>query len=139
MSLYKVMIVMMMMMMIVMMMITVMMMPGHLRSRGEAHAGGAAREPELQPVHPAGDQEDNDDDDDGDDNGDDNGDGDADDLHGGYQLGLGPAVSRGGEPGLRGGRRQAGLRPPGDLQGVRGHLRGRALSSPGPGGQCRVL
>ena len=79
MSLYKVMIVMMMMMMIVMMMITVMMMPGHLRSRGEAHAGGAAREPELQPVHPAGDQEDNDDDDDDDDNGD----GDADDLHGG--------------------------------------------------------
>ena len=76
MSLYKVMIVMIMMMMIVMMMITVMMMPGHLWSRGEAHAGGAAREPELQPVHPAGDDDD-------DDNGDDNGDGDADDLHGG--------------------------------------------------------
>ena len=76
MSLYKVMIVMMMMMMIVMMMITVMMMPGHLWSRGEAHAGGAAREPELQPVHPAGD-------DDGDDGDDDNDDGDADDLHGG--------------------------------------------------------
>ena len=69
MSLYKVMIV-----MIMMMIVIVMMMPGHLRSRGEAHAGGAAREPELQPVHPAGDQ---DDDDDGDD------DDAADDLYGG--------------------------------------------------------
>ena len=78
MSLYKVMIVMIMMMIvIVMMMMNVMMMPGHLRSRGEAHAGGAAREPELQPVHPAGDEDEDDDDDD------DGYDDDADDLHGG--------------------------------------------------------
>ena len=77
MSLYKVMIVMMIVIAMMMMIVIVMMMPGHLRSRGEAHAGGAAREPELQPVHPAGDEEEEDDDDDGD------GDDDADDLHGG--------------------------------------------------------